>query len=249
MGNPVRLIIDPPARGSWNMAVDQALLETAAAGDQATLRVYRWTPATLSLGYFQSSSDRLRHIPSAGCSVVRRASGGGAIVHDDELTYSLALPASNRWARDNANLFRRVHRTFIDCLQSLGISGSRMVERVTAETRSEPFLCFQRRACGDVVLGDFKIMGSAQRRMKAALLQHGSLLLGKSSAAPELPGINQLSDGPELRFEQLASDWPARIAVEFGWDTRPAGLDDAERASADRIEAACFGACAWTNKR
>src|SRR5688500_9559950 len=88
----LRVITDPPASGAWNMAVDEALLESAATGSVATLRFYEWHEPTLSLGYFQPAADREQHAASRACPLVRRASGGGAIVHDRELTYSLAWP-------------------------------------------------------------------------------------------------------------------------------------------------------------
>ena len=95
----VRLIIDPPLRGPWNMAVDEALLADDVETDAATLRFYRWSEPTLSLGYFQSYADRELHAASRGCAVVRRQSGGGAILHDRELTYSLVLPPTNPLAQ------------------------------------------------------------------------------------------------------------------------------------------------------
>src|SRR5436190_15116613 len=88
----LRLIIDPPLIGPMNMAIDEALLESAATDGVATLRLYQWSEPTLSLGYFQAAEERERHQASTNCPLVRRASGGGAILHDRELTYSLALP-------------------------------------------------------------------------------------------------------------------------------------------------------------
>src|SRR5262245_57717493 len=88
----IRLLSDPPAPGAWNMAVDEVLLTAAAASGQATLRFYTWNEPTLSLGYFQAAADRQQHAASLACTLVRRASGGGAILHDRELTYSVALP-------------------------------------------------------------------------------------------------------------------------------------------------------------
>ena len=76
------LLLDPPASGAWNMAVDEALLEAAAADGQCTLRFYRWAEPTLSLGYFQAYCRPPAPPASAGCAVVRRPSGGGAILHD-----------------------------------------------------------------------------------------------------------------------------------------------------------------------
>ena len=91
-----RLLIDAPERGVWNMAIDEALLESAAdeSCDLVTLRFYRWSEPTLSLGYFQSYEDRNSHEASRSLPVVRRSSGGGALVHDHEWTYSLAISRS-----------------------------------------------------------------------------------------------------------------------------------------------------------
>ena len=92
-----RLFIDPPAPGSWNMALDETLLESAADGGESSLRFYGWSQPTLSLGYFQPYDDRCQHAASRNCPAVRRASGGGAILHDREITYSFALPRAILW--------------------------------------------------------------------------------------------------------------------------------------------------------
>src|SRR5438445_617792 len=84
---PCRLIHDLPGDGPWNMAVDEALLEDAARSGRPTLRFYGWAEPTLSLGYFQPYAQRASHPPSSRCAVVRRPTGGGAILHDAELTY------------------------------------------------------------------------------------------------------------------------------------------------------------------
>ncbi len=186
-----RLILDAAAAGAWNMAVDQVLLETADRSGLATLRFYRWDQPTLSLGYFQRSADRRQHPPSLQCDTVRRASGGGAIVHDQEITYSLCIPSSNRWSTRNSELYDLVHGAIIEQLSELEIEAKLFrdyqVGRQTAETGSDVFLCFQRRAENDIVIGAHKIGGSAQRRLKNSLIQHGSLLLSRSSCAPNWP--------------------------------------------------------------
>src|SRR6202165_5935642 len=89
-----RLLLDPPATGAWNMAVDEVLLDGVADGSAPpTLRFCEWTPACLSLGYFQPFEVvALAGCSSLGVDVVRRPTGGRAILHDRELTYSVALP-------------------------------------------------------------------------------------------------------------------------------------------------------------
>ena len=96
MSEAWRLLLDPPAAGAWNMAVDEVLLNGTAAGiSRPTLRFYQWMPPCLSLGYFQDFSVvNLDGCRALGVEVVRRPTGGRAILHDRELTYSVALPAS-----------------------------------------------------------------------------------------------------------------------------------------------------------
>ena len=220
-----RLIVDPPAAGSWNMAVDEALLAEAVAGNVATLRFYQWNEPTLSLGYFQRYDDRHQHAASSACAIVRRQSGGGAILHDRELTYSLTLPPGHPLARDATALYTAVHNAFIQALAPrlaegepawrLRLNGKESPVAASAE----PFLCFQRRACGDLLLvGEqgredvatnlapqaYKILGSAQRRHRGAILQHGSFLIARSPAAPELPGWQELT-GESLPLDDVDS--------------------------------------------
>ncbi len=225
-----RLLLDAPASGAWNMAVDEALLEAAAEG-QSTLRFYRWAEPTLSLGYFQTYGDRFQHEASRGCAAVRRPSGGGAILHDRELTYSLAVPERHPLAANRLRTYRAVHQALIAALGRWGIEAGMLTcatagrgcagSRETTLARSasegfgaapgsaltlalsqgergsnaqrEPFLCFQRRSPGDVLVGGVKVAGSAQRRCRGAVLQHGSLLLARSPAAPELDGLKELT--------------------------------------------------------
>ena len=99
-----RLLIDPPGAGAWNMAVDEVLLEWSAEQGGCCWRLYRWQEPTLSLGYFQPYDERRRHPASRDCPAVRRLSGGGAILHDAELTYSLVVPSGHPLAQLLENL-------------------------------------------------------------------------------------------------------------------------------------------------
>src|SRR2546429_99084 len=85
------------AAGAWQMAADEALLESASLSNVASFRAYAWTEATLSLGYFQPSALRLTDPLLAPLPYVRRASGGATLVHHREVTYALALPAGAPW--------------------------------------------------------------------------------------------------------------------------------------------------------
>ena len=134
-----RLLIDPPGAGAWNMAVDEMLLEWSAAQGGCCLRLYRWQEATLSLGYFQEYQDRGGHGPSRNCPVVRRLTGGGAIVHDAELTYSLVVPAGHPLAARRDALYQAAHGALVETLAALGIAAA---EKGSAEKGSELFFHF-----------------------------------------------------------------------------------------------------------
>lgn len=175
------------------MAFDEALLETAATIGEAALRIYRWSEPTLSLGYFQKGlppdlPDMLRRLPR-----VRRLSGGGAILHHREWTYSVALPKSHPLARRAESLYEAVHEALIAALAGFGIS-ARMRGVAVPEAESS-FLCFRRGDPRDVLVGGSKVIGSAQRRRRGAVLQHGSILLAASPLTPEVPGLFDLVAG------------------------------------------------------
>jgi lipoate-protein ligase A len=249
----LRLIIDPPAAGAWNMAVDEVFLETAATTGTATLRFYEWETPTLSLGYFQSIEDRRQHAASRECSVVRRASGGGAILHDRELTYSIALPQRAGGLAEASRLYDITHETLIQGLAELGVSAAKyggmpQCRHSGAGADEEPFLCFLRRTCTDIVIGGNKVVGSAQRRRRGAVLQHGSILLGRSQFAPELPGIEE-AGGIRIRGSQITDRWPPLLAG--GLETRliPGTLWDTERQRARELFQNRFSAADYRQRR
>jgi lipoate-protein ligase A len=239
-----RLIIDDKGSGPWNMAADATLLQNASSKGQTTLRFYQWSVPTLSLGYFQEHDLRREHSASVNCPVVRRSSGGGAIVHDREITYSLAIPISDRWSGKAAELYATVHESLTDLLRDLNANG----ELYTGDTSSTRFLCFQRRAPGDVIVNHHKIMGSAQRRAKGALLQHGSLLLGRSAAAPELPGLQDILD-PRLSPAEIIRPWVVllgqKLSANFHQDTLAA--EELNRIKC--LAAEKYGQKTWTERR
>lgn len=255
------LYCTPPARGSWNMAIDQALLEHCEVLGRPIVRLYQWSPATLSLGYFQKFSERLLHPPSSGLSLVRRATGGGAIVHDRELTYSLCMPSQERWSRENRGLYDSVHEAILATFRQFDVSpelysdgfssggegglGGCGAQRPQA---TAPFLCFQRRASGDVILGGHKIGGSAQRRGKLALLQHGSILLQKSDFAPELPGVAEIA-GISLDPETFSKSFLDQLARELNLQFEVGNLVESLLKRALEIEQQTFAATGWNENR
>ncbi len=183
------------------MAIDDALLERSGNAGQVLLRLYSWSVPTLSLGYFQKCEDRHSHCESTDLPLVRRATGGGAIVHHQEITYSLAIPQTVNDLGAAPEIYDTVHSSIVSWLGKLGLVASQWTETIAlkrhaSQIESKPtepsFLCFQRRSSGDVVASGFKVLGSAQRRSKLAVLQHGSLLFFRSPKAPQLPGVGDL---------------------------------------------------------
>jgi lipoate-protein ligase A len=177
----LRLIIDTARGGAENMAQDEAILEGVNRGESpGTLRFYRWVEPTISLGYFQpydevfAQDEAVRRLP-----VVRRQTGGGAILHDDELTYSLVLPAGDGAAAKIETMYQIVHDAFIAAMGDYGISAEYRGGRRDGHSQRGPFFCFARHHRLDVVVGGDKILGSAQRRIRGAVLQHGSLILDR----------------------------------------------------------------------
>lgn len=248
---PCRLILDDAAAGAWNMAVDEVLWDWAAQENGCVWRFYRWQEPTLSLGYFQQWDDRRQHPASRNCPVVRRPSGGGAILHDRELTYSFALPATHAWARRHALLYTAVHRTLIETLADWGVQASLCGAEGNPGREGhspQPFLCFQRRACGDVLVGGTKVAGSAQRRSRGAILQHGSVLLARSPAAPELAGLDAFTKAP-LATQRLVAQWLDRLGPGLGLAWNPDPLTRKERALAEELVPQKYGNPAWTRTR
>lgn len=184
------------AVGSWNMALDAAMLEEAARREAILLRVYQWSEPTLSLGYFQDFSERNHHPSLVGLACVRRETGGGAILHHHEWTYSIAVPESVPQKGHSEELYRSVHRAVAEWLTLNGFSTAMWEEQRQDQSiddcdddKKGSFMCFERRSPVDLVSGDQKIMGSAQRRTRRGLLQHGSLLLAPSPYYPNCRGL------------------------------------------------------------
>ncbi len=225
------------------MAVDEFLLEWCGHNGACCWRFYGWSEPTLSLGYFQTYSDRWQHAASRQSPVVRRASGGGAILHDHELTYSLVVPLQHPLGRRRLDLYRAVHESLSDVLADRGIGVNLWADDRTVG-QPQPFLCFQRRSSGDVLFGTAKVAGSAQRRSADAVLQHGSVLLKRSPAAPELDGIGDLT-GEALDTSRLATAWLPRLAGRLGLDWHEHPLTTDERRLVDQLVIAKYGTDRW----
>jgi lipoyl(octanoyl) transferase len=174
-----RLITTSPAHGAWNMAVDEAILEHAGRGEvPPTLRLYAWEPPCLSLGHAQPFLDvDLARLQSRGWEVVRRVTGGRAILHTDELTYSVIAPADEpRVAGSLLESYNRLAGALLAAVQELGLPVEMREDRVESNGTPNP-VCFEVPSTYEITVEGKKLIGSAQARRRQGVLQHGSLPL------------------------------------------------------------------------
>jgi lipoate-protein ligase A len=177
--NTWRLLITPAAPGAWNMAVDEAILESIGRGGSLpTLRLYAWEPACLSLGHAQPFTDvdsaRLR---AHGWEVVRRATGGRAILHTDELTYSVIGSAEEPLLAGGVlESYNRIAQALLRAVKNLELPVE-MKEGKTNDQATPNPVCFEVPSTYEITVHGKKLIGSAQARKKEGVLQHGSLPL------------------------------------------------------------------------
>jgi lipoyl(octanoyl) transferase len=174
-GAQCHLCFDLAGRPGWqNMAIDQAMLERAGAGER-WLRLYRWAPHCLSFGRHEPALRRYDRpkIGELGLDVVRRPTGGRAVWHAEELTYALAVPGGALGGLRQA--YEEIHRLLLAALRRLGARAEMAPVRRTAGIDAGS--CFASPAGGEIMIGGRKVVGSAQLREGAGLLQHGSILL------------------------------------------------------------------------
>jgi lipoate-protein ligase A len=221
------------------------MLETASENGVASLRFYTWDRPTLTLGYFQPGTDR--ELPRfAALPWVRRSTGGAAILHHRELTYSFALPAKPEWKSDDPWICR-MHRLLREVLLDRGVE-SRVVV-CGEEQKTGEVLCFLHHTAGDLVMEGAKVAGSAQRKMRGALLQHGSLLLRRSDFAPELLGMCDLANHDLFAPEELAEALTAKFATATGATIEPGDWSATERDRTATIATTKYAAAEWNSRR
>ena len=243
MSQPIRLLPLAADDGATNMSADEALLESAVGG-AASLRFYTWSEPTLSLGYFQRAEERAGAL--AGLPWVRRATGGAAIVHHHELTYALALPPGGAWA-SREHWICRAHHIVQRVLRAYGVESHAVI--CGEEQKLGEVVCFLHQTPGDLLIGGSKVAGSAQRKMRGALLQHGSILLHRSEFAPSLPGICDAPGAPEIAAEELARKLTEEFAADTGWDVTPGDWTAVERERTAAVRAEKYANPVWNEKR
>ena len=230
-----RLLFTPPARGAWNMAVDEALLDSTSRGDSLpTLRLYAWTPACLSLGHAQSHTDvDIARVRASGWDVVRRLTGGRAILHTDELTYSVTGPAENPiLAGSVLESYSRLAQALLRAVHDLGLPVEMKEGKADAEGNTNP-VCFEVPSTYEITVSGKKLIGSAQARRKEGVLQHGSLPL-----AGDLTRITEALVFPDEEARRRAAERllarATTVESVFGAEVT---WDDAARALVRAFEA------------
>lgn len=176
-----RTLVTGPRRGAENMALDEALMSRAAATGEAVLRVYQWSRPTLSLGRNQTARGRydLERIRSAGVDVVRRPTGGRAVLHHREVTYSVTAPEGVLGPLREA--YHAINGILLRALAALGVAATE-APALGVAPRPGTAPCFEEPVAGEIVARGRKLVGSAQVREHGALLQHGSILVEDDQA-------------------------------------------------------------------
>lgn len=265
-----RLIIHPPAGGAWNMAVDETLSESVAHGESPpVLRFYAWQPGCLSLGYAQPAADvQFERLQAHGWDAVRRLTGGRAILHIDELTYSIAAPLEDsRIAGGVIESYRQLSKGLLAGLTYLGVEVSAGRVDEDAHRFSGP-VCFEVPSDYEITVQGKKLVGSAQTRRIGVVLQHGALplfgdvtricdALSFASPAEQDQSRARLRSRaltleqafgrpvePQKVIEALARGFENALNLTF----QPAGLTDAETERAEELRASKYATSEWINR-
>lgn len=248
-----RLIKTAPETGAWNMALDEAILEAAGRGEvPPTLRLYAWQPACLSLGYAQSVTDvDFEGLSTHGWDLVRRPTGGRAILHIDELTYSVSGPPTEpRLAGSVLESYRVLSQALLQALHLLNIPAEAKEKPVTIpaagttanKNSSDPNpVCFEVPSNYEITVAGKKLVGSAQARRKEGVLQHGSLpLVGDLTRITQALSFDTQA-AREFARERLllrAATAESILSKSLLWDTAAAAFTQAfqETLNLDLVE-------------
>jgi len=225
-----RLIQSGFLDGYANMAIDEAMFTLSVANCiPPTLRLYGWKPPAVSIGYFQKAEEINQE---KGVDIVRRLTGGGAILHNQELTFCLVTALRDSIIPEDISAsYNVICRAIITGLQFLGVDakirGNDYAGRRAADKEEEPFFCFARPSKYDIIYKGKKLVGSAQRRKNGILLHHGSILLNEQ----KLDGSTSISSilGRKVELEELSTHIVQGFEKELSIDLVPGELTKDEQ--------------------
>lgn len=267
-----RLIVSPAADGAHNMAVDEAILLAAGSGEAPpTLRLYGWEPPCLSLGYAQPIDDAdLSLLNSRGWDIVRRPTGGRAILHTDELTYAVVGPDSHPLLTGGVlESYQRLSLALLSALHRLDVPAQANPGKMASpDVRSTDPICFEVPSNYEITVDGKKLIGSAQARKRGAVLQHGSLPLhGDLSRIAEVLRYESNGDrlaarqrllqrattveavfGRQLSWQTATQAFVEAFKDELGLELTPGQLTAAERQVVDELLTDKYTNPAWTNR-
>lgn len=258
--------------GAINMAIDCAIFEAVASGLQPpTLRLYGWQPFCLSLGYGQRTSDAdIAALDQRGWDLVRRPTGGKAILHGDELTYSLCLPQDHPLASGYVvESYRRISAGFLCALDELGLEAKSERQMSSLRPAAAGPICFEIPSHYEISVAGRKLIGSAQMRRKGGLLQHGSIpldgdlarvcdVLSFSSGVERARQKDRLREravtlaeltGSSVTWSDLANAIERGFSLTFDLELTAGPLSPAETQRAEALKRERFSNPAWTRKR
>ncbi len=222
----LRVYLDGVHDGPWNMARDTELLNTHQPGDDPILRIYQWDPPCVTLGYNQKiEAFADRNVMAEGYDLVRRPTGGRAILHARELTYAVVGTSPGPLFGDSLHeAYMTINRALLKFLEDLGIVAD--VSAGESRESARGLVCFHSAGRYEIRVHRKKIIGSAQRRMRGVFLQHGSILAGPEHRQLVQfldlePGkmareISDLAAGTTDLGEQLGKTWNVRELDDLG---------------------------------
>ncbi|HYC50586.1 MAG TPA: lipoate--protein ligase family protein [Gemmatimonadaceae bacterium] len=251
-------LLTPAADGAYNMALDEALMRRAAGcGNGAVFRVYGWSGPTLSLGRNQRARGcyKLADAQGMGVGIVRRPTGGRALLHYREITYSVTMPCSS--PAEARALYAFINDVLLGALRRLGVAATRATQPSAIPPGLRP--CFDHPSEHEIVVGRKKLVGSAQWRHGGALLQHGSILIRDDQALIErllreptgpVPLAATIADalGREPSLEEVSALLRDALASATKRDPEPMEFGDELQGDIDRLRNA-YSDDAWTWRR
>jgi len=282
-----RLLIEEKGSPAENMAVDEAVLVCFDPATQMpTLRLYGWSPAAVSIGYFQPAHS----VVAPDYPIFRRITGGGAICHDGDVTYSIVV--GKRHSITKPSLYNAIHEAMSNALHQLDVAakprwvakredspidlngaaprarsgrvalnavvggegsdlpavGTAMAALWQSKHSSAPFFCSGREAEADLLVGGKKILGSAQRRMKKAVLQHGSMPVRDSACDGRMTCVCREAKR-KVKFGEVVAAVTASFESVFGVSFEAGELSQEEQDIADGLVKEKYGKTKWNYRR